>query len=113
MSGIQQFSFINRLSFPNYAKRSVEKFGDLPYLHNKGADGKWIPTSFKQFYANMCNLGRAMVATGVTERAGLLVMGYNSVEWVTAFGVCYYRNALYFLYIQAGMLINCVSGGLL
>lgn len=63
-------------------------------MHKRISVGNWEAVSWRQFVENMKTLARAFIASGISERAGYLIMGYNSPEWVTCFGAGIFNNGI-------------------
>lgn len=64
-------------------RKTVAKNGAANALHFK-TNGEWTTLTWNQYYAKCEQFGKALLALEVSRFAGVSIIGFNSVEWVTA-----------------------------
>ena len=63
----------------------MEKYADLAALNYETSPNKWVTLSFRQYYELSCKVGRSLIALKLPEYTAVNIIGFNSVEWATAF----------------------------
>ncbi|XP_031204047.1 long-chain-fatty-acid--CoA ligase ACSBG2 isoform X2 [Mastomys coucha] len=71
------------MTIPELFQESVERFGAYPALASK--NGKKCETlTFSQYYELCQKAARSLIKLGLQRFHGVGILGFNSVEWVTA-----------------------------
>jgi long-chain-fatty-acid--CoA ligase ACSBG len=68
---------------------------DAMFVQREGEVQKW---TFGEYYDTAMAFAKAVLSMGVTERAGIAMMGFNAPEWAMAF--------------MGGIMANCISTGI-
>lgn len=61
-------------------KKTVDRRQDAIALSFK-KDGKWVSYTWKQYYQNCLNFGKALISLGFKQHDAVNVIGFNSPEW--------------------------------
>ena len=74
---------------------TIEKFGKLNALAVKNqTTGKWVYSTYSEFYNMVKLLASAFISRGVNERCGISVLGYNHPVWVIAYHAAIFANCV-------------------
>jgi len=66
---------------PKILKQTVEKYGDRVAMRKKEY-GLWHDTSWNQLYAQVKNVGAALISMGLKRGDCVSIIGDNCPEWV-------------------------------
>lgn len=54
--------------------------------------GKWVKWTWQEYYEDVKNFGKALLAVDASERSSVNIIGFNSPEWLIAFMGAIFAN---------------------
>lgn len=66
-------------------RQTLQNYGDRPALTFEVANNVWKSLTYKQYYDECIKFGKACIAVGLSHFAPVMIIGFNSPEWVTSF----------------------------
>ena len=82
----------------NYLVQNLEKFGDEAALSVKDSNGQWKTDTWNDFYHNVMDISKSLIACGIGVNDKISIYSYNRREWYA----CY----------AGAQFINSVAGGI-
>lgn len=69
-------------NLPLILKQRVQDSAQFIFQYSKNKDGKFVPTTYEQFYENMIALSLALKSLGVKRGANVALISDNRKEWL-------------------------------
>ena len=88
----------------NYLVQNLEKFGDEAALSVKDSNGEWKTDTWNDFYHNVMDISKSLIACGIGVNDKISIYSYNRKEWYACYSGAQFINS-----VAVGIYHTCSS----
>jgi len=88
----------------NYLVQNLEKFGDEAALSVKDSNGQWKTDTWNDFYHNVMDISKSLIAYGIGVNDKISIYSYNRREWYACYAGAQFINS-----VAVGIYHTCSS----
>ena len=88
----------------NYLVQNLEKFGDEAALSVKDSNGEWKTDTWNDFYHNVMDISKSLIACGIGVNDKISIYSYNRREWYACYAGAQFINS-----VAVGIYHTCSS----
>ena len=88
----------------NYLVQNLEKFGDEAALSVKDSNGQWKTDTWNDFYHNVMDISKSLIACGIGVNDKISIYSYNRREWYACYAGAQFINS-----VAVGIYHTCSS----
>tara|TARA_B100001123_G_C15276793_1_gene1012474 strand:+ start:245 stop:2020 length:1776 start_codon:yes stop_codon:yes gene_type:complete len=88
----------------NYLVQNLEKFGDEAALSVKDSNGEWKTDTWNDFYHNVMDISKSLIACGIGVNDKISIYSYNRKEWYACYAGAQFINS-----VAVGIYHTCSS----
>ena len=88
----------------NYLVQNLEQFGDEAALSVKDSNGQWKTDTWNDFYHNVMDISKSLIACGIGVNDKISIYSYNRREWYACYAGAQFINS-----VAVGIYHTCSS----